>query len=283
MNIAVVIIHFGKLSVTQECMAGLQKFEKNIFQIIIVNNSEESVSVKDFGGKKNIIVLSKRENVGFARGVNIGIRYGLEHQVEAVLLLNNDTFINKPFIAPLSDALLNDEIGIASPVIQFEKNDRTIFDLGGYYNTWFGRTCHKEVTHLPKEKYNFPDYVSGCCMLISSAVFRDIGYFDEQFFLYYEDVDFCIRAKESGYKIATVTQSLLYHLLSKSVGKSSYVSTYHQIRSAILFGRKYFSSFPKNILNKFFIIAQTFLFIKANPKTGLGGVKALLTLSKENR
>jgi GT2 family glycosyltransferase len=284
MRVSVIIIHFGRLSVTQECVASLLKFEKNIHQIIVVNNAAESISGKDFGEKNNIIVLNRRENVGFAKGVNIGIDYALKHNAEGILLLNNDTIITKPFILPLVNALGKNKIGIVSPVIQFEKNKKKIYDLGGYYNRFFGRTHHNELTCVPKTtQYLYPDYVSGCCMLIHSEVFHCIGYFDEQFFLYYEDVDFCIRAKASGYKIAVVTQSKINHLLSKSVGKVSYLSTYHQIRSAIFFGKKYFRAFPKNILNKLFIILQVVLFVKANPHGGLGGIKALLTSSKENK
>lgn len=283
MKISVVIIHFGELLITQKCIASLLEFEKNIYQIIVVNNASTSISIKDFNEKRNIIVLNRRKNVGFAKGVNIGIQYSLKYNAEGILLLNNDTIIHKPFLGPLIEALELEKIGIVSPVIKFEKKHKILFDLGGYYNTLFGRTHHNEQTRIPKEKYLFPDYVSGCCMLIRSDVFRQIGFFDEQFFLYYEDVDFCIRAREGGYKIAIVTQSLIYHLLSKSVGKLSYTSTYYQIRSAIFFGNKYFSSFPKNIANKLFIILQTFLFIKASPQGGLGGIKALVTSSKENK
>lgn len=282
MKVSIVILHFGEKTVTQECVKSLYQHEIHPFSVIVVNNMPYALESKDFS-KKDITIINNKKNLGFARGVNIGIKRALQTGAGAVLLLNNDTMLQQPLVDSLVKVLKErKDVGIVAPAIRFIKNRKTLFDLGGSLNNVFGRTSHMEVERIKDKSPRQSEYVSGCCMLIKKEVFEKLGFFDEQFFLYYEDVDFCLRAKKKGF-ISMVNPSVVIdHALSKSAGKMSRLATYHQIRSAILFGRKYFDHSFFRLTNMVFVLIQVFLFLKANPSGGLGGVKALVTYATKN-
>ena len=274
MKPSIVILHFGKLETTQSCVKSVVKYEKNA-SIIIVNNNPSPLRSSDFS-KTPVIIINNPKNVGFAAGVNIGIKYALSRHADSILLLNNDTLLSMPLLSQLCKAFGEHEsIGIVGPAIAFEKKGKKLYDLGGYVNMLLGKTRHNNQRKIPFEVLQFPEYVSGCCMLIKKEVFEKIGYFDERFFLYYEDVDFCIRAKKKNFAIALDPQALLYHSLSKTAGKNSKTTLYHQTRSAILFGRKYFKKSPKILLSSLFIVLQSLLFLKNNPSTGWAAFQAI--------
>lgn len=262
-KIFIVILHFGEFGVTRRCVESLFLKDPNFDQIIIVNNTDRSIAVKDFGIKtKKLICIQNPRNLGFAGGVNVGIRYGLAHGASHILLLNNDTVIEKPILLSLVHVFTEySDCGIAAPAIGYNRGGNMVYDIGGDVNLRFGRTQHMEVDFVGMSVMK-ATYVSGCCMLVSADVFRHTGFFDEQFFLYYEDVDFCLRAAKDGFATYVLPQVSLYHELSSSVGKVSKLAVYHQTRSALLFGKKYVH--PR-VMNICFVMAQSILFVLKKP------------------
>lgn len=277
MKVAVIILHFGELSVTRKCIQTLEKYETYKHNIIVVNNMPMKYASTDFSSK-NIIVINNKKNVGFATGVNVGIRYAKKIHYDTFFLLNNDTIISKPFLAQLVNDIKNDSVGIVAPVIRFKKNDHNLYDLGGKINRFFMRTTHDEVDKITKNEIREPAYVSGCCMLIRKEVIKKIGLFDEHFFLYYEDADFCLRAKKAGFRVVVNTSVVVDHLLSKSAGKMSKTAIQYLLQSSIIFGRKYAKNPLQKIANKIFILYQAASFLKANHDAGLVIAKVLLAI-----
>lgn len=281
MKISIVILHFGALTVTQQCVESLRIKEKHPFSLIIVNNTTEPLSKKNFPNSKNCTIINNERNLGFAAGVNKGIRFGLYQKADAIMLLNNDTKIEKPLLQILSDSLQkNKSLGIVAPALAFRKKGKLFYDIGGKVNPSFGKTSHTEVVEPPHVKTRNVEYVSGCCMLIKKEVFQKVGLFDDQFFLYYEDVDFCLRAQKKGFSIAVVPTVSIYHELSKSAGKLSSLAIHHQLRSAVLFGKKYYKGFPNRLRNMAFILLQILLFFKVRP---MQTFEALLTFVVKRR
>jgi len=275
-KIYIVIIHFGDLRVTRNCISSLEKSKEKYKEIILINNDKFSISLQDLPFRR-LKIFNNKENLGYAKGVNMGIKFALKKGADFILLLNNDTIIINRFINKLVVLMNKDRnIGIIGPAIEFEKNGKKIYDIGGMINNWIGRTNHKEVELRKEYMPRIVDYISGAAMLVRKEVFEKVGRFDENFFLYYEDVDFCIRSKKMGFNTVVVPEVAVNHLLSKSVGKITPFAIYHQTRSAILFGKKYFKSPFKLLLNRSFIIFQTILISLKNPKSGLSGWKAIL-------
>lgn len=276
MKTAIIIIHFGKLQTTQACIKSVMNVEKRLQKIILVNNDQIMLKKSDFGNTRKITIINNKKNVGFAAGVNIGIKYALKSGFDNVLLLNNDTILTKPIVERfIEDLKEHKTIAIVGPVLEFTKKGKKLYDLGGYVNMLFGKTKHDNCKKVPFEVLQFPDYISGCCMLITKEVFKKIGYFDERFFLYYEDVDFCLRARKVGFTIALDPRIILFHGLSKAVGKGSKVTLFHQTKSALLFGKKYFRNSVKRVFNVGFVFLQSLVFIKNNGANGLAALQAM--------
>jgi len=191
------------------------------------------------GWEKQVLVIdNNRRNLGFARGCNLGIKKALKQKATAVLLLNQDTIADKEFLGPL----LKNPGDIVAPVIKFKRQGKWVDDFGGRVNWWIGRSSHRESpsghSRCVAPRWGNPDYVSGCCMLIKKSVFEKIGLLDERYFLYFEDVDFCLRAKKAGFKIAIEPKSFIIHKLRKTREKSL-KQKWHLLKSNLIFVNRY--------------------------------------------
>lgn len=275
-KIFVIILHFGNLQTTIACLQSFTKNEKEYAQIVLVNNDKSILTSKDLVFKK-LHIINNGKNLGFAGGVNKGLLYALERNADAVLLLNNDVLIGKPFIQHLIGVFTKyPKVGIVGPAICFKKDNIDIFDVGGFVNLSTGRTRHKEIKKINDKAITFPDYITGAAMLIKKEVFEKIGLFNEDFFLYYEDADFCLRARNAGLQIAVNPEVIVYHLLSKTIGKVNGFAIYHQTRSLIIFGKKYIHSPMKKVMHLSFLLAQTILLSIKHPKASLSGWTAIM-------
>jgi hypothetical protein len=204
-------------------------------EIVVVDNasSDDSVAkIKD----KDLKILKNKKNLGFAAGANIGIKYVLRQGTEAILLLNPDTIVTKNFLRPL----VKNPADIVSPVIKFKRDGSRIYDFGGKINWWLGRTSH--IANFSEDI----DYISGCAMLIKRPVLEKIGFFDERFFLYFEDVDFCLRAKKAGLKISVEPKSVIFHQLS-GTAKRPWHQNLQLLKSNFLFINRYLKFWQKPI------------------------------------
>lgn len=266
-NIDIVILHFGELSTTQVCLENLEMFSSSFRNIILINNDPDIDIHSIIKKRSNRILQNSGKNVGFAAGVNKGIKIAMKNNAEFVLLLNNDTKIDMNIFLPMSEFLLkNKKSGITGPVIEFQKDGQKVYDYGGYVSKLFGKTKHdnrKEYTNTDPFEVH---YISGCCMMIKREVFEKIGLFDEHFFMYYEDVDFCLRAKARGLQSYVVPEAKIYHELSNSL-KTNAQTIYYLIRSSKIFHNKYHFR-----MAKCFEFYQAILFILRRPNT----IKAVL-------
>jgi len=267
----IVIPKFNGEKEMKNCLASLQliKIPKGWeVKIIIVDNSKSDKkfpkSLNPYTPKSLNFYTPKllypytpifnQRNLGFAGGVNVGIKEALKNGAEAVLLLNQDTKVEKDFLFPL----LENPADIVGPVIKFKRKGKWIYDFGGRINWWLGQSKHIELSNyqiiklsnknhlgrwpegLPAGKAGTPpgwreiDYISGCAMMIRRGVFEKICLFDERYFLYFEDADFCLRAKKAGFKIAIEPNSIIVHYL-KEGGKKPLWQRWQLIKSNLVF------------------------------------------------
>lgn len=226
---AVILSFNGKRDII-ECLGSVSREQT---EIIVVDNGSVDNSVQLIKSKfPKIRVIENKRNLGFAKGCNIGIRQALKKGAKAILLLNQDTSAKKDFLR----SLLKNPADIVGPVIKFKRNKRWVYDLGGRINFSLGRTYHLEENKI--RRINNIDYVSGCAVLIKRSVFEKIGYLDERFFLYFADVDFCLRAKKAGFKVAVEPKSIIIHKLTKEK-KRPFKQLLHLLRSNLLFINRY--------------------------------------------
>lgn len=263
----IIILHWNNYSDTYECVQSLQKISYKNFKIVIVDNGSTNDSIDKL---KKALKLDKilplTKNLGFSGGNNIGIRYALKNNADYILLLNNDTVVDHNFLSKLIEISKKDQhIGIVSPKIYYAKNPHLIWATGAFENkkSKFG---YIDLGFQIKDIGQFNkilevDCVWGCCMLINKKVFKDIGLFDDEYFLYAEDIDFCYRVKQSGYKIIFQPESIIWHKVSSaSGGEGNIFKDYYNTRNLLLFASKNLDINTKTRYY-FFITLDSFILI----------------------
>ena len=236
-QVAIIILNWNGLKDTTECLDSLRSITYPNFRIILVDNHSHNDDAdelkRSFGDF--IDVVENSQNFGFAKGNNIGIKKALPENANFVLLLNNDTVVKPDFLDKLVETSQKDNSDINAPKILIHGTNE-ISSTGGTVK-WFSKFIiqHDTKPELVKAEQNF---LTGCCLLIRKEVFEHIGFFDEAYFLYYEDVDLCLRARKAGYTMAVNPESVIWHKISQSVKPESETYHYFTSRNKLLFTRK---------------------------------------------
>jgi GT2 family glycosyltransferase len=234
-KIFIIILNYNGLDVLKKCLTSVFKNDYPNFEIILVDNNSLDGSLEM--AKTNFskaIFIKNEENLGFAAGNNVGIKFAMERAADFILLLNNDVEVEKNFLTQLiSNVAENEKIGIASPVI-FDGQTRGIWFSGGRIDWWRLKTIHEK--NIQTKNYFNSDFITGCAMLIRAEVFRKVGLLDENFFLYWEDADFSFRSKKSGFQSVIVSSSWVYHWEKSRENPEN--KTYWLVISGLIFFRK---------------------------------------------
>ncbi len=242
-SVYAVVLNWNLAPDTAACIKSLEDAGLPLTQLILVDNGSTDDSldelVRTFGGR--IKYAPSAENLGFAGGTNLGIRYALQAGADWVLLINNDTFVSPTFLEELAAAVqARPGWRILSPMILYAGEPDVIWSLG---DRRIGPTL---LTHgllrnrcapddLPA--YLDADSVNACAMLVHRDVFARIGGFDEAYFMYAEDADFCWRAQQAGIQMGAATRARMWHKVSRSTGVYHPQSRYWRIRNQIRFYR----------------------------------------------
>ncbi|GAB4027365.1 MAG: glycosyltransferase family 2 protein [Candidatus Microgenomates bacterium] len=232
MKIAVIILHYGRFETTKNCLYKLRsKIDEH--QLILINNSPDDItSLSKI--IKNTILIDNRKNLGFAKSVNQGIARGLKDKVvDAFFLMNNDSFLSHGGFNQLS-LVLNKipSAGIVTPILHHKGG----YDWGGKYNKWTGMVRHKNWINKPKTIQS-AQHVAGAAMLIKRKLIEKVGLFDERFFLYFEDLDYCLRAHDALFTIHINPGVIVEHTVS--AGTNSLARIKYQWISHLRFVNKY--------------------------------------------
>lgn len=257
-NIYIIIVNYNGWKDTIECIHSLRRIYSDTINLVIVDNKSVDTSVSHIEKEldDHTKLLKSDENRGFSAGNNIGIRYALSQNAKYILLLNNDTLVEEDFITPLVQfASRHSDCGIISPRIYYNRDKDLIWYDGGTFHYHTCRAEHYRInTKISTAKgINESNFVSGCCMLIPAEVIKKVGLMDEDFFLYVEDTEYCLRVMKMGYKLFWDASHCIYHKVSVSTGKISGLSQYYEIRNRRLLAKKYLN-FAQRISTIFYNI-----------------------------
>lgn len=263
MKVSIVILNWNRPSDTLECLKSVKRLRIADYSlnIILVDNGSTDNSVKKIKSyiqntKYNIRILVNDQNLGFAEGNNVGIRHAIKNGANYILVLNNDTVVDKDLIIELIKAAKKyPKAGAFSPKIYFAKGHefhkdrykeselgKVIWYAGGDidWNNVYGKTRGvDEVDKGQFDKTGETDFVTGTCTLLRRKTLEDTGFFDKKYFMYYEDTDLSQRMKKKGWKILYVPKAKLWHKVAQSSGIGSNLNDYFITRSRLLFGLRY--------------------------------------------
>lgn len=259
-KVFIVVLHYKGRQFTRQCLLSLEKIKATGFSVKIVvvdNHSPEPIEKlkKEF---KKAVFLKNSQNLGFAEGNNVGIREALKNKADYVLILNNDTTVDRNLLSELVRVMEKDrKIGIIAPKIYFApgyeyhqsrykpSEQGKVFWYAGGKVDWQNVLCsHRGVDEVDKGQYDKQvntDYASGCTMFVKKEVFKKIGLFDKRYFLYLEDVEFCQRAQKAGFKVVYTPKAKLWHFNASSSKVGGNLHDYFITRNRLLFGMKYAS------------------------------------------
>ena len=265
-RISIIILNYDGLTDTLHCLESLKNAHYIDFEVIVLDNGspENDVKILSEYKMKNYRFINNKKNLGFAGGCNNGIELVLkERKCKYIYLLNNDTEVDKEF---LSESVIvaekSGKIGIvASKSLYFD--NREIIENAGHLMLNSGDE-YSRGRGEPSARYNErTELLSACAagILLRSDMVREIGLFDEEFFLIYEDVDLTFRAVVMGWKCIYLPKSIIYHKVSTTIKKNrNYEMT---LRAQVNQFKAYLHNVPIGvfILNLPFVILRFFTIL----------------------
>jgi len=227
---------------TLECIASLSRLTYPNVRLLVVDNASTDGSPQAIAARfPRAEQIVNPVNLGFGAGFNVGWRHALAHGADYVFTLNNDTTVAPDILEQLVNALEPPEVGIVAPVIFYAAAPERIWSTGA------GRSpITLEITGDQGRYSPLPtqvverEFLTACGLLIKRAVLEQTGFFDEQFFMYYEDSDYCIRARAAGWRLVVAPKAFMWHAVTTSSGgNDSPMYRYWMGRSSTQFYRKH--------------------------------------------
>lgn len=240
--LVVVVPNWNQCDQTIACVHSLLAAARGLeVRIIVVDNGSTdncpSVLKEVFGLTVDQVLMHR--NAGFASAVNAGMRRAFDDGASSVLVVNNDTVVDPGMLSALSEwGTFYQDAGILCPLIYYLDPPDRIWRIGDRNHTLLPIPFRVPDREAAKPLVEV-DYATGCGMLIGREVVDSIGFFDESFFMYYEDADFCARARRKGFRIVCVTCARMWHKVSASSQNDSPSRLYWQARGQVLFYRKH--------------------------------------------
>jgi GT2 family glycosyltransferase len=239
----VVILNWNRPADTIDCVNSLEAQREVSLKVYIIDNgsTDDSITIlkKAFPW---LHVVELKNNLGYAGGMNIGIRTVLDAGANYILLLNNDT-IADPYMVKNLLSELGPGIGITSPIIYYHDQPARPWSVGGNIAPWFLEqiTPHRVWRWQIPKKPVVRTFFTGCALLVKREVFQQVGLFDERFYpAYYEDIDFCFRLLQAKIKMLLVPEAKLWHKISSSSGgEDNPMVRYLLARNGAYYNRKH--------------------------------------------
>lgn len=248
-SVLIVVLNWNGADDTLQCVSSLTKQPGDDFSILVIDNGSKADDFKKLDFLKAIPqleIIREPKNLGFAGGVNVGIRYAIKNNFEYVALFNNDAVVDKGWLENLQAGFKIDHSISAVTGLLLHEDGKTIDSTGDYYSTWgmpFPRSRDLQTVTAPDSGYVFS--ATGGATLYKTSLFKEIGLFDESFFAYYEDVDVSFRAQLAGHKIYYNKKALAYHKQGATSGKIPGFTVYQTFKNIPLL---YIKDVPTSLL-----------------------------------
>ncbi|HEC35532.1 MAG TPA: glycosyltransferase family 2 protein [Anaerolineae bacterium] len=240
-QVDIVVLNWNGKDDTLACLRSLARLDYPAFEVVVVDNGSTDGSVPAIRERfPGVTLIENGENLGYTGGNNVGLRRVLEHSLDYALLLNNDTEVAPDLLRLLVAAAEADlAMGIAGPTIYYYDQPDVIWSAGGAIDWRRGRTRMVGLDEQDTGQFGAGprevDFVTGCALLVKRAVLERAGLFDERFFAYYEEAEWCVRARRAGFRIVHVPQARVWHKISPGLQADSPVVHYYMTRNRLLF------------------------------------------------
>jgi GT2 family glycosyltransferase len=245
-NWAACIVYYQDQESLLNLLASLEQQSLKPGHVFITdNNSDQSLSLRNYSFPVQITKLA--ENKGFAAGANVALKNAISHDFQNLMLLSQDVILDSSSAELMIDELVLSN-GIVFPTMH-NRNTNQVFSKGGSVNKLSGR-IKLSTSRSPKN----PEWADGSCLVFTKKVFNSVEGFYEKFFMYFEDVDFCYRAKSRGF--------VLKHVDTKVSQTPKGPNPLLRSRNSVIFVRRTGSIFLKSSVTKRNILGAFLLFAR---------------------
>lgn len=250
-KIGIIVLNWNGKEDTIKCLRSLQKLTYPNVEIILVDNGSTDGSQDYFKAHfPNCTLLETGENLGYAGGNNVGIIYGLKRTVEYFFILNNDTVVDPGIIEAFLEGFKTyPNAGILGGKIYLMSEPDRFDHFGGKWNRRrldFDYVGYRQLDDKKNwEEAQDLDYVCGAGIMVHRSVFQEIGLFDDRFFLFWEETDFCFRAKRAGFAVMSCPKALFWHKVSASFTGGKAHTTYFFWRNRLFWIERNFKGFRR--------------------------------------
>ncbi|HAL91578.1 MAG TPA: hypothetical protein DCM68_00945 [Verrucomicrobia bacterium] len=241
-----VVLGYNHPEDTIECLQSLGRVEYEPLTILYVDNGSEPANCEQvLQAVPRCGVLRLDPNAGVAGGLNAGIRHAFAHGADFVIIHNNDTAVDPPFVRHLvAAALAHPDAGMLVPKIYYYDHPDTIWSAGSVFRRFPPVITMRKTRQADDGRFDQPqdlDYATFCIVMFSRALMEKAGLLDADYHFLYEDYDLCLRAREAGFRIRYVPGAHVRHKISKTTGAGTpnpkFWHTYG--RSESVFRRKF--------------------------------------------
>ena len=244
-SVCVIVTVWNQVDKTLNCLESVFAQDYAAVDVVVVNNGSTDDTVAQITRRfPRVTLLNLPENLGPTGGYNIGFRHGLAADYPYLFLLNNDTLLAPDCIRLLVEGLESaPDVGLVMPKIYYADDPQRIWSVGGRRNP-----LTLEISRPAEDQLDIGqcavaadiDDAPFCAVLFRRAVFENVGLPDEAYFLYYEDIDYCLRARRANYRIRVIPAATMRHVVSASSGgANSPRERYWMARSSVLFFRRH--------------------------------------------
>jgi len=268
-SVAVIVLNWNGAQDTVECLQGLTHVEYPALEVVLVDNGSRPPAADEMRSRfPGITCIQLPENLGYAGGNNVGIRYALERGHDYVFVLNNDTIVTPTSVREAVAVAESDpRIGVVGLKILARDDPARVWVA-------FGQVTYRQglvrlIGYYKIDQGQFDavrdvEWVPGTAMLFRRRALEMVGLFDEQFFAYHEDVDWCTRAWRHGFRVVFAPRAVIYHKGHSSSGGRGYVTPRQSLagRNMVLFVRKHGSGLQKAKFAAFVLATLPLQFIR---------------------
>ena len=249
MKIAVIVLHYKNLADTIECLDSLSLQEYSPYEIVLIDNNSGDLELEGAVAKySNLFFLKSPTNLGFAGGNNLGIRLSLERGADAVLLLNNDTVVAPNLLAVFASAAAqHPKAGALGAKIYYYEEPTTLWHAGGDVclttMRCFHYGCNDSDLERKWDQVRKVPYACGCALFVTKEVIQAVGLMAPEFFLLWEEIDWCWRIRNAGYECLFIPEAKVWHKISRSFegGNRGPLWQYYYFRNRLLFLKRHYS------------------------------------------
>ncbi len=244
-RVAIIVLTYNGLADTLACLASLERLDypRERYRVVVVDNASQDgtpAAVRAAFPETFVFVIENGANLGFAAGNNVGLRYALAQGFDYALLLNNDTEAPPNLLSALVAAAESDpRAGAVGPIIYYHAAPTRVWSAGGWID-WEQGISRMEGEVEDQGQFTATrevDFITGCAMLLRCAALERVGLLDERFFMYFEETEWCVRARRAGFRILFAPQAKLWHKIPLNARFDKEYLAYYMTRNRLLFLR----------------------------------------------